>query len=141
DGETLPTRFDLMLGFFARAVENRSCGSGQIGGGLQQQRGLADPRLATEEHERTGNDASTEDAIEFVDARRDPGVLFDFDVGVERRDARAAARGGVRVSRRRADNLARTFLDERVPRTAVFALALPLTRLRAAFLADEYCLW
>ena len=62
--------------------------------GLQQQRGLADPRLASDQHERTGDDAATEDAIEFIDAgrhaRRDDGI----DVFVQLR----ACRSGERVS-------------------------------------------
>ena len=40
-------------------------------GGLQQQRGLADARLAAEQHERARHDAAAEHAIEFTDARAD----------------------------------------------------------------------
>ena len=42
--------------------------SREVRGRLQQQRGLADARLAADEHQRARNDAAAEHAIELVDA-------------------------------------------------------------------------
>ena len=52
---------------------------------MQQQRRLADARLAAEQDERAGHDAAAEHAIELVDAGRQARVLLDLDVGVELR--------------------------------------------------------
>ena len=90
-----------MFRFLAGAVEHRADGARHVRGRLQQQRGLADARLAAEQHERAGHDAAAEHAIELVDAGRQPRVLFDLDVRVE---LRGAGRAGQRVAmaRRRA---------------------------------------
>ena len=106
---------------------------------LQQQRGLADPRLAADQHERSGHDAAAEHAIELVDpgrqARRHDGV----DVFVQPRPGRRRERvARSRARRRRArarGRRHRALLDERVPRLALGTAAQPLLRLRAAFLA------
>jgi hypothetical protein len=136
DGEPLAARFDLVLGFLARAVENGTDRSGQVRRRLQQQRRLADARLAPEQHERPGHDAAAEHAIELADAGGQPRMLFEFDLGVEPRPGRAGERVAMVAGRRAAGRL-RAFFDERVPRAALEAAPLLLRRLRAALLTDE----
>ena len=96
------------------------------GGRLQQQRGLADAGLAAEQHERAGNDAAAEHAIEFVDAGGQARVLFDLDIGVQLRRAAGARERVTMPCRRSAAAFERPFLDERVPRAAV-ARSAPAT--------------
>src|SRR4030095_1563672 len=139
-GEAPAARFDLVLGFLARAVEDGTDRSGQVRRRLQQQRRLADARLAPEQHERPGHDAAAEHAIEFPDAGRQPRVLFEFDLGVEPRAGRPGERVSVVAGRRAAGRL-RAFFDERVPRAALEAAPLLLWRLRAALLTDEDGFW
>ena len=71
DAEPIAARFDLMLGFFAGRIQHGADRLREVRGGLQQQRRLADARLAAEQHERSGNDAAAEHAIELADAGRD----------------------------------------------------------------------
>ena len=66
--EPLAARFDLVLGFLARAVEHRAERLREVRRRLQQQRRLADAWLAADEHERSGHDAAAEHAIELADA-------------------------------------------------------------------------
>src|SRR4029079_11107504 len=47
--QALAARLDLMLRFFARAVEDRAGGVREVRRGLKEQRGLADPRLAADQ--------------------------------------------------------------------------------------------
>ena len=91
DAEPLAARLDLMLGFLARAVEHRADRARHVRRRLQQQRRLADARLAAEQHQRSRDDAAAEHAIELVDAGRQPRVLLDLDVGVQLRGADAPA--------------------------------------------------
>ena len=100
DGQPLAARLDLMFRFLARAVQDGPDRAGHVRGRLQQQRGLADAGLAAEEHERSGDDAAAEDAIELVDARGEARVLLDVDVGVQTRGA--GCRQRVAMARRRA---------------------------------------
>jgi hypothetical protein len=53
-----------------------------VRGRLQEQCRLADARLSAKQHERSWNDTTTEHAIEFVDAGREPyaGRRFNFCV-------------------------------------------------------------
>ena len=85
DRQSLAARLDLMLRFFARAVQHGTDRARHVGGRLQQQRGLADAGLAAEQHERSRHDAAAEYAIEFADACRQSWKLLDFDVRVQTR--------------------------------------------------------
>ncbi len=91
DAEALAARLDLVLGFFARAVEHRPDGLREVRRRLQQQRRLADARLAADQHERSRHDAAAEHAIELADAGRQPLGDDGVDVGVELRPARPPA--------------------------------------------------
>ena len=138
DGEALAARFHLMLRLFAGAVQHRADGSCQIGRSLQQQRGLPDARLATEEHERSRNNPAAQDAIELVDPRRDPRVLFDLNVGVQLRRARAARRRVAMTNGGGAGHFGGTLFDQRVPRATIRAASQPLRRLRTTLLTHEH---
>ena len=119
DRQPLAARFDLVLGFLARAVEHRPDRARHVRRRLQQQRRLADARLAAEQHQRSGHDAAAEHAIELVDAGRQPRVLLDLDVRVQPRAPRRRART-VRGGRAPpAPTSCGALLDERVPRAAI----------------------
>src|SRR4029434_10430685 len=68
DAEPVAAALDLVLGFLARGIKDWSNVSGEMGCRLQQQRGFADARVATQQYERTPHDAAAEYAIEFTDA-------------------------------------------------------------------------
>src|SRR4029079_6614817 len=63
----------------------------------EEQRGLADARLASEQYERGGHEAAAEDAVELGHARRDPRSLLDANVSEPLRRA-WSARGGLSVA-------------------------------------------
>src|SRR6478752_729444 len=97
---------------------------------LQQQRRLADARIATEQDYTARHEAAAEHAIEFLEPRRNAGRCTRLDRR-ERRDGRARARDAFEAhGRRRGDRL-----DERVPYAAMRALALPFGRLAATLRA------
>src|SRR5439155_11378467 len=131
---------DRRFRLFAGAVKNRTDRTRHVGRGLQQQCRLADARFAAEEHERSGDDAAAEDAIELVDASGKPRVAFNRDLGIR---ASGARRSGERVAMPagRGGTLLRALLDQRVPCATFGAAPQPLGRLGAALLADEDGLW
>ena len=63
----LTPHLDLVFGFLTRAVEHRPDHRGEMCSGLQEQRRLADARFAADQHERTGDQPSTQHAIELAD--------------------------------------------------------------------------
>ena len=71
--------FRLLTG----AVQDGTDAAGHVRGRLKEQCGLADTGLAAEQDERPRHDAASEHAIEFLDPGRQPGVLLDFDFGVQ----------------------------------------------------------
>ena len=111
---------------------------GKVRRRLKQQRGLADPGLAAEQHERAGNDAAAEHAIEFVDAGGEARVLFDLDIGVQLRRAGGAGERVAMSCDGSTTAFLRPFLDKRVPGAAVCAAAQPLRRLAAALLTHKH---
>src|SRR5688572_387264 len=135
--ETVAAALHLMFGFLARRVEHGADVAREVGGRLEQQRGLADAGLAAEQDQRTGNDAAAEHAIELLDAAREPLGLRRLDFAVELCRARGAELR-VAVSRSLGSRFRGTLLDQRIPRAAVGASAHPLRGLRAALLAHEY---
>ena len=98
-----------MLGFLARAVEHRPGRARHVRRRLQQQRRLADAGLAAEQHERSGDDAAAEHAIEFVDARADAARAVR---------SRCPSTGARCRARRRARSDARPARRPRPPRPA-----------------------
>src|SRR5690606_32438629 len=138
DAEPLAAGLDLVLRFLAGAVEHGTERPGEMRGRLEQQRRLADPRLAAEQHQRSRHDAPAEHAIELADPRRQPVGLDDVDVGVELWSGRCRKRVALtgRCGRHRLRDL--PLFDKRVPRTAVVTTSQPLRRLGAALLTGEY---
>ena len=112
-----------------------------VGGGLEQQRRLADAGLATQQHERTGHDTAAEDPIEFVDAGGEARRIGQGDVRVK-----PGAAGGAKLrisigATRRCRRFGRALFDQGIPGAAVRAAAEPFRRLRTAFLTGKDGLW
>ena len=74
--EALGPEADLGGRLLAGGVQD---GTAEPGGRLEQERGLADPRLAAEKDQRPRDDPSPEDPVELTDGRRQPrdGGLAD----------------------------------------------------------------
>ncbi len=106
------------------------------GRGLEQERGLADPRLAAEEDQRARDEPAAEDPIELADARRQARDVGLADVARGRRASAPAVGARRAAARRGAARLADDGLDEAVPRAAGAALAFPAQEGLAAALAD-----
>jgi hypothetical protein len=138
DAEALATRLDLVLRFLAGTVEHRPDGPGEMCRRLQEERGLPDPRLPAEQHQRTRHHTAAQDAIELGDTGRDPLGDNGIDVRVQLR-SRGCRQAVSRCSRRSWSCALRhlPFLDERVPGAALGAASQPLGGLRAALLAGE----
>jgi len=126
----------------ARRVQDRTPGRRprQAGRGLQEERRFADPRLATDEDERTRDEPATEDAVELVDA--DPQTSQ-----VRISDGCEAGRGATRPGRvtgpdraRPALRLVNDRLDQAVPLTAGGALPFPAQERFRTGLTDEAAL-
>ena len=80
--QALSAQRDLLAGFLAADVDHAAdhlaalgrsalaaCGRGgrsQVGERLQQQGGLADARVATDQHDPTADQAAAEHAVEFI---------------------------------------------------------------------------
>ena len=119
--------------FFAGDVDRRRR-LARIGGErLQDQRGLADARIAAEQQRRARHQSAAGDAVELGDA----GHAARRFLGLARESLRARTAGPSRSRRagcaRRRRGL---LLDERVPGAAIVAVARPFRMRRAAGLAD-----
>jgi hypothetical protein len=57
---------DLLGRFLARDVEDRPDAVGHLGAHLQEERRLADARIAPEKDERAGDDPAAEGTVELV---------------------------------------------------------------------------
>ena len=104
---------------------------------LEQEGRFPDPGLATEEHDRTRDEPTTEDAIELADASGDPGSLrfphVDQPGGTRRRPTAVPADEAGLGSWLAPD----LRLHEAVPGRAGAALTFPAQKGFAAGLADE----
>ena len=122
-----------MLRFFARRVQHRAHVVREVCRGLQQQGRLANAGLAAEQHERSRHNAATKHTVELANARRNSIGVRGLNIGVLLRSMRLLPRHRVPMRRGAAHHAFRwTLLDERTPRAAVVALALPLGRAAAA---------
>src|SRR4051794_8340450 len=108
---------------------------------LKKQRGLADPRLATDEHRASGDDSAAQNAIEFADTGRRSRRVFRIDLGDRQRlgavsdiASSPAARRSDRPSGVRRRGLV---LLEAVPRAAVGTLAHPFRMNAPAVVAEK----
>ena len=138
DAQPIAARLDLVFGFFARGVQHGAHIVSEVRRRLQQQRGLADAGLTPQQDQRTGDDATPQDAIKLGDPRGDTVRGGRLDVGVLLGTMRDDAERRIAVLGRAGARLADTFFDKRVEGAAVVTLALPLRLLRAALLAHEY---
>src|SRR5262249_48453120 len=123
---------DLRAAFLAGDVEHLHLRAQRIHR-LQQQRRLADARVAADQHDAAGDDAAAEHAVQLLEAG---GRACDLrGVDLAQRGHRLAARE--RLETILAARAFRDALDQRVPRAAVRAAPQPLGRRAAAFVARE----
>ena len=94
----LSAQAHLRRGFLAARVEHASAGPGRLRRHLEEQRRLADARLAREQDGSAGHDPAAEHAIELRHARRASGCVAGVDVGDRtRRSLRGRGDGGDRA--------------------------------------------
>src|SRR6185503_16244328 len=116
--EALRPQPDLGGGLLAGDVERAPARGREVAERHVRERGLADARRAAEEHERAGDEAAAEHAVELADARVEARRALDPDVAQRDRlpggrrarpaeAARPSASPAGRARRRRA------LLDER----------------------------
>src|SRR5262245_1164239 len=104
------------------------------GGHLNEQRRLADARIAAEQQHRATHEATAGHAVEFGDAGGKPRRIVALAGQRLEREWPALAR---RASRHRRPRSRRGFLSDRVPLAAGVPLALPAPVGGAAVLTDE----
>ena len=122
----------------AGRVEHLAAGPRDAGRDLQQQRRLADPGLAAQQHDRPGHEAAAEDAVELADPDR-PAELARRRPARSSGDGHGAAPASTAAEPGRGSSRT-TVSTRRVPLAAGAALALPAQDGRAAGLADEAAL-
>ena len=132
DAETPGAQAGLLDGFLAGDVEHPPSGACQAGGRLQQQGGLADPRIAADQDRRGRHQPAAQHAIQFGDAGGAARRRFGAAGQVDERDAPCRSGLGGRAGAG-GDRL----LDDGVPLAAGLAAAGPSRAGRAAALADE----
>ena len=134
-GDAVGTHAQLLRALLTRDVEHTAGADAQHV--LQHQRGLADARLSSKQHDAARHEAATQHAIEFVTWQVDAGLVFGTDFrDLHRLLALAVVVTGHVVAHcRRLRHLG--LLDIGVPLAAGGALAEPLGRLVAAVLAEE----
>ena len=123
----------LVGGFLAGDVDDAAAAPRQRRAGLDQQRRLADARLAADQRRRPRHEAAARRAVELVDARQQARLGRMRSGKVLERERPA---GGAFARRAGAHPQRRRLLDDGVPLAAGLALALPALRDRAAVLAD-----
>src|SRR5437899_3709808 len=136
DAQPLRAQLQLLDRLFARDIQDRSIGARHLAGELEQERRLADPGVAADQHQRAGYDAAAQDLIELAHRQSQTVGLGEADLGqrhrLRRRDTDPAcashARGGLR---------AYLLLDVGVPIATLGAAPYPLRGLVAALLAGE----
>ncbi len=124
--ETFGTPLHLLGTLFGGDVQRRPAPHGEQ---LQQQCALADARFAAEERDRSGDQAATEDTVEFSDRGGDRMPVFGSDV------ADSGGTGTARRGDRRIGGVDLDVFGQRVPIAAAGAPAGPLRMGGAAFAA------
>ena len=120
--------------FGSRTVRCRATSCAQAIGDLQQEGALTDPGVPANQHQRSRNNAATEDAIKFSDYGRDADFVlrFDFRIG-----------DGLNIaefeSTPRTFFFRRALLNQRIPLAALRTLSQPLARLMSTVLTGEDC--
>ena len=124
----------LLGQFLARDVDDLVPLAREPRGDLEQQRRLADPRIAADQHRRARDNSAADRAVELGKAARQPLRKRSRRLEPDQRDHPAAALEIV-LGGEDARHFGR-FLNERVPLGAVGTLPLPAAADGAACLAD-----
>jgi hypothetical protein len=131
--EALRPEADLGHGLLAGDIDDTLAGIGECRSGLQQQRGLADARVAADQNRRAHDEPAAGHSVEFTEPRND--ARRGLGLARERHQ-----RNGPTIRRRRlgasADARVDRLLDDRVPLAAALAPPLPAHMRGAAGLAD-----
>src|SRR5258705_10900151 len=106
-----------------------------------EQCGLADARLAAEQHQRARHDAPAQHAIQLPRAGGEAPVPGRFVLRERRRRGAARPRETRDAAIRLAAGAGDHCLDEAIPLATVGAAAHPLRALVAALLANELRMW
>ena len=133
-GEAIGPEPDLVGRLLAAGVEHRAARRLQPRGRLEQQRGLADARLASDEDHRARHDPAAEHEVELVDPGAPAGERLGGDVTQAVGRLGGLAAGAVlsdRLTARPPDR--HRLLRHRIPRPAPLASPDPLGVLVAAF--------
>ena len=120
----------------SRTARARAAGRADAGGGLEEERRLADPRLAADEDERARRRARRRGHDRARRSRSGGAARSAPATDVGERGRPPAPRGRRRPDDARAPRLADDGLDEAVPRAAGAALAFPAQEGLTARLAD-----
>ena len=131
DAEAVGAHLHLLGRFLAGDVE-RAALARQLRQRLEDERRLADARIAADQDHRPRHDAAAQHAVELADAARAAPLGRRGQAGDRLR--RATLAGGASAALRRGRE---AFLDQRVPLAALGAATQPARRLRPAALADE----
>ncbi len=123
----------LLFGFFGRHVEHFGARRCDRRHRLQQQRGLPDARLATDQRDRTRHQPTAQHTIEFTNAGWLRLPFMGVDVGNGYRGISFTEK-----CRRRGCRNFVEFFDQRVPALAPRASAHPLGRARTAVGTAEH---
>ena len=137
--QPLGAQSHLMRAFLAAGVQHIGAAIGQRSERLQQKRAFADAGVATKQHRAARHEATTQHAIEFLhaswNARHARGLHLAKRFGACRR--RDAGGGIITKIQRAWRSLGLDELFQRIPGTAIGALAHPLWVHRAALAAQE----
>ena len=93
EAEPARPQADLRGGLLAGRVEDPDVGVGaahEAGGGLEQERRLADAGLTAQEDERPGHEPAAEDPVQFADPDGQPRDVRVADLGEGRAGGRTA---------------------------------------------------
>ncbi len=131
------THTHLRHRFFAGDVDRVAAGERVRRERLQDEGGLADARIAADQHCRARHQAAAADAVEFRNAGRAAWRQFICGLQILQCERPAFRPACTRAATNR--NRGRLF-DNRVPPAAGFAPARPFGMRRAAGLASERCL-
>ena len=137
DLEALRPLLDLRGGFLAGDIDGFDAVAGKAGGGLQEQGGLADARIAADQRGRGRHNAAAEHAVELLDADQHAGRRLDIRVQRDEFCLRTALCGRCLLGLQRAGRGGSGLLDQCVPLAARLAPPRPLGVNGPAGLADE----
>src|SRR5215510_11952324 len=133
DPEPLSSHLDLPRRLLSGDVEHRLFLGRQAWKRLKEQCRLPNPRITTDQNDRTGNDSATQHPIKLADTREPAIFTNHFNIGNRRRlRLRHLHRSGPPLTSRRLP-----FLFHGIPTAAIRAATEPSGRLVAASLAGK----